>query len=53
MEGGRRPIFTDSQIRAAVRLIEPRGPATQEARILGMSQATLDRRVRKLTSLIV
>ncbi|MEX5272185.1 helix-turn-helix domain-containing protein [Kocuria sp. CPCC 205290] len=46
--GGRRPIFTDSQIRAAVRWIDAGEPATQVARDLGMSRATLYRRIREL-----
>ena len=50
--GGRRPTFTDSKIRAAVRLIEAGEPTTQVARNLGMSRATLYRRIRELPSLI-
>ena len=46
--GGRRPTFTDSQIRAAVRLIDAGEPTTQVARDLGMSRATLYRRIREL-----
>ncbi|MEX5272241.1 recombinase family protein [Kocuria sabuli] len=46
--GGRRPTFTDSQIRNAVRLIESGESATQVARDLGMSRATLYRRVQDL-----
>ncbi|WP_298585854.1 recombinase family protein [uncultured Kocuria sp.] len=46
--GGRRQTFTDSQIRNAVRLIEGGEPATQVARDLGMSRATLYRRIREL-----
>ncbi|MEX5257678.1 recombinase family protein [Kocuria arenosa] len=46
--GGRRPTFTDSQIRNALRLTESGEPATQVARDLGMSRATLYRRVREL-----
>ncbi|MEX5303737.1 recombinase family protein [Kocuria sabuli] len=46
--GGRRPTFTDSQIRAAVRLIDAGEPATQVARDLGMARATLYRRIREL-----
>jgi DNA-binding phage protein len=45
---GRRPTFTDSQIRAALRLIEGGEPATQVARDLGMSRATLYRRIWEL-----
>ncbi|MEX5299518.1 recombinase family protein [Kocuria sp. CPCC 205292] len=46
--GGRRQTFTDSQIRNAVRLVESGEPATQVARDLGMSRATLHRRIREL-----
>jgi DNA invertase Pin-like site-specific DNA recombinase len=46
--GGRRPTFTDSQIRNALRLIEAGEPAAQVARDLGMSRATLYRRIREL-----
>ena len=46
--GGRRQTFTDSQIRNALRLIEDGEPATQVARDLGMSRATLYRRIREL-----
>jgi transcriptional regulator with PAS, ATPase and Fis domain len=46
--GGRRQTFTDSQIRNAVRLIDAGEPATQVARDLGMSRATLYRRLREL-----
>lgn len=46
--GGRRQQFTDSQIRSARRLIEAGQPAAQVARDLGMSRATLYRRVREL-----
>jgi DNA invertase Pin-like site-specific DNA recombinase len=46
--GGRRPTFTDSQIRNALRLIASGEPATQVARNLGMSRATLYRRIREL-----
>ena len=46
--GGGRPTFTDSQIRAAVQLIEAGEPATQVARDLGMSRATLYRRIPEL-----
>ncbi|KHE74162.1 resolvase [Kocuria marina] len=46
--GGRRQTFTDSQIRNALRLIESGEPATQVARDLGMSRATLYRRMREL-----
>ncbi|MEB2529147.1 recombinase family protein [Kocuria rosea] len=46
--GGRRQTFTDSQIRNALRLIEGGEPATQVARDLGMSRATLYRRIQEL-----
>lgn len=46
--GGRRQTFTDSQIRNALRLVEGGEPATQAARDLGMSRATLYRRIREL-----
>ncbi len=51
--GGRRQTFTDSQIRNALRLIESGEPATQVARDLGMSRATLYRRIRELPSTVV
>jgi DNA invertase Pin-like site-specific DNA recombinase len=43
--GGRRERFTDSQIENARRLIDAGQPATQVARDLGMSRATLYRRM--------
>ncbi|PWF87763.1 resolvase [Kocuria rosea] len=46
--GGRRQTFTDSQIRNALRLIDGGEPATQVGRDLGMSRATLYRRIREL-----
>jgi DNA invertase Pin-like site-specific DNA recombinase len=46
--GGRREQFTDSQIRNARRLISAGEPAAQVARDLGMSRATLYRRLDKL-----
>ena len=46
--GGRRERFTDSQIENARRLIEAGQPATQVARDLGMSRATLYRRIGEL-----
>jgi DNA invertase Pin-like site-specific DNA recombinase len=46
--GGRRPIFSDSQIANARRLIEQGQPASHVARDLGMSRATLYRRVANL-----
>ncbi len=47
--GGRRQTFTDSQIRNALRLVESREPATQVARDLGMSRATLYRWIPELS----
>ena len=41
-------VFTDSQIRNALRLIDSGAPAAQVARDLGMSRATLYRRIRDL-----
>jgi DNA invertase Pin-like site-specific DNA recombinase len=46
--GGRRRRFTDSQIRGAVHLLEQHEPAAQVAKDLGMSRATLYRRIREL-----
>ncbi|QYF90478.1 recombinase family protein [Arthrobacter sp. PAMC25284] len=46
--GGRREQFTDSQINNARRLIDAGQPATQVARDLGMSRATLYRRMGEL-----
>lgn len=46
--GGRKAQFTDSQIRNAARLIESGQPAAQVARDLGMSRATLYRRMESL-----
>jgi len=46
--GGRRPTFTNSQIRNAQRLVEAGEPASQVARDLGMSRATLYRRIAGL-----
>jgi len=46
--GGRRPQFTDSQIRSARHLVEAGQPTAQVARDLGMSRATLYRRLKKL-----
>ncbi len=45
---GRRPTFTDSQTRNALRSIDPGKRATQVARDLGMSRAALYRRIREL-----
>src|SRR5699024_3689499 len=47
--GGRRQQFTDSQIRNALRLVEAGEAATQVARDLGMSRATLYRRLKALS----
>lgn len=46
--GGRRQTFTDSHIRNALRLIESGELGAQVARDLGMSRATLYRRIREL-----
>ena len=46
--GGRRQQFSDSQIRNARRLIDAGEPAVQVARDLGMSRATLYRRMAEL-----
>lgn len=46
--GGRRPAFSDSQIKDARRLIDAGLPATHVARDLGMSRATLYRRIADL-----
>jgi DNA invertase Pin-like site-specific DNA recombinase len=46
--GGRRPAFTESQIRNAVRLIDSGEPAAQVAKDLGMSRSTLYRRIQAL-----
>ncbi|MFF2842332.1 recombinase family protein [Paenarthrobacter sp. NPDC057981] len=43
--GGRTPKYTDSQIKNAARLINAGEPAAQVARDLGMSRATLYRRM--------
>ncbi|UKF32431.1 recombinase family protein [Clavibacter phaseoli] len=48
--GGRRQVFTDSQIKNAARLLEGGEPAAQVARDMGMSRATLYRRLRGLTA---
>jgi DNA invertase Pin-like site-specific DNA recombinase len=47
--GGRKAQFTDSQIRSAVRLVQSGEPAAQVASDLGMSRATLYRRVERLS----
>jgi DNA invertase Pin-like site-specific DNA recombinase len=46
--GGRRQVFTERQIRSAAHLIEEGQPATYVARDMGMSRATLYRRIREL-----
>lgn len=46
--GGRRQRFTDSQIRSARRLIETGQPLAQVARDLGISRATIYRRLNNL-----
>lgn len=46
--GGRRAQFTDRQIKTAARLIESGEPAAHVARDLGMSRATLYRRMDAL-----
>jgi DNA invertase Pin-like site-specific DNA recombinase len=46
--GGRRPVFSDSQIANARRLIDQGQPASHVARDLGMSRATLYRRISHL-----
>ena len=46
--GGRRQQFSDSQIENARRLIDAGEPATHVARDLGMSRATLYRRMAEL-----
>lgn len=48
--GGRRRSYTDSAIASAVRLIEGGVPAAQVARDLGMSRATLYRRMAEATA---
>ena len=46
--GGRRPTFTDSQIRTAAKLVQAGEPATQVAKDMGMSRATLYRRIKEI-----
>ncbi|MHC5560787.1 helix-turn-helix domain-containing protein [Kocuria sp. U4B] len=46
----RRLTFTDSSIRNALRLVDAGEPATQVARNLAMSRATLYRRIRERPS---
>ncbi|MBC7597181.1 MAG: Hin recombinase, partial [Kineosporiaceae bacterium] len=48
--GGRRPHLTESQIPNARRLVNAGESATQVARDLSMSRATLYRRISKLGS---
>jgi DNA invertase Pin-like site-specific DNA recombinase len=50
--GGRRQAFTDSQIRNAQRLIVAGEPTSQVARDLGMSRATLYRRIAALAPVV-
>jgi len=47
--GGRKAVFTDSQVRNAARLVSSGEPAAQVARDLGMSRATLYRRIDVLS----
>jgi DNA invertase Pin-like site-specific DNA recombinase len=47
--GGRKALFTDSQVRNAARLIKSGEPAAQVARDLGRSRATLYRRMEALS----
>lgn len=46
--GGRRQAFTDGQVKNAARLIDAGEPAAQVARDMGMSRATLYRRLRDI-----
>jgi DNA invertase Pin-like site-specific DNA recombinase len=46
--GGRRQAFTDSQVTNGARLIDAGEPAAQVARSVGMSRATLHRRLRDI-----
>jgi DNA invertase Pin-like site-specific DNA recombinase len=46
--GGRRQAFTDSQVKNAARLVDAGEPAAQVARDMGMSRATLYRRLRDI-----
>ena len=48
--GGRRPTFTDSQIRNAAKLIQAGEPATQVAKDIGMSRATTYRSIKDADS---
>ena len=48
--GGRRTVFTDSQIRSALQLLDAGAPPSQVARDFGMSRATLYRRIGALSS---
>lgn len=47
--GGRKALFSESQIKSAARLIEAGEPAAQVARNFGMSRATLYRRMEALS----
>ncbi len=46
--GGRRQAFTDSQVKNAARLIDAGESSAQVARDMGMSGATLYRRLRAI-----
>ena len=46
--GGRRQAFTDSQVKNAARLIDAGESSAQVARDMGMSRATLYRRLRAI-----
>lgn len=45
--GGHSPIFAESQNRTAAKLIQAGEPATQVAKDMGMSRATLYRRIEE------
>ena len=47
--GGRRAAFTESQVRTAAKLVQSGEPATQVAKDIGMSRATLYRRIKELS----
>lgn len=49
--GGRKQQFTTSQIQNARRLLAANEPATQVAKDLGMSRATLYRRINGLNQI--
>jgi len=48
--GGRRAVFTDSQIGSVIQLLDAGQSASQVARDFGMSRATLYRRIAALTT---